>query len=150
MKTPGRYLSAFVKALRMTARGERIPTPDEQLGARFPRLAAWLSETTRLVEAARSAAQAQGIHMADFVLHIEKRDVSMDTILRTVQYHAGAEYRYLLLNENEHARLALKATNVNDAFLVRRLADSPSLPPGVQPTLEALYQHLANIPAEKD
>ncbi len=148
MKTPGRYLSAFVKALRMTMRGERIPTQAEQLTARSPRLAGWFSETIRLVDRAREAAEAQNVNTGDFVLHIEKRDITMETILKTVAYHARQEYPHLLLSESDHARLALKATNMNDVFLVRRLTDSAELPPPLKPTLEALHQHLATIPAE--
>jgi hypothetical protein len=150
MKSPGRYLSAFVKALAMTLRGERIPTQQEKLTSRAPRLAGWLAETLRLAERAREAAGEQGLNMADFVLHIEKRDVTMETILKTVIYHARQEYPHLLLSDTDYARLALKATNVNDVFFVRRLADSPDLPPTIKPLVEALHQHLSTIPADNE
>jgi hypothetical protein len=149
MKTPGRYVNAFIKAMMMTLRGERIPTQEERLTARAPVLAGWMAETIRLAELAREAAAGQGINMVDFVMHIEKRDVSMDTILKAVIFHARQEYPSLLLSENEYARLALKATNMNDAFLVRRLADNPDLPPALKPMIEALHEHLATVPSEQ-
>lgn len=116
----------------------------------FPPLAAWARQTRDLVREVIAAANAAGVdeaHRRMLLLHIDKRDISMETILATVRYHAAQEYPYLLGQQSQQNLLALYATNLNDRYLVLRLSQVEALQ--VEPVLSrlaALRVHLDNVP----
>jgi hypothetical protein len=138
-----RYVRAFMTALRMTMRGETFKP-------RYPTLTNWTTRTVVLVDAALSASNANGLDLAArkaLMLHIDRRDVSMESILGTVRHHAAAEYPYLLRRDPGHALLAIRASNLNDSYRIERLCEQTSGP--VRTALEVLGQHLNAIPDEK-
>jgi len=155
LNTLRRYLRAFVGALRLTLRGEKItPLPE-----RYPNLTAWWRETIRLTDAALSAADASALPAparAAWTRHIEGRTVSLETILTTVRYHAATEFPELMRVQGDYNYLALQATNINDLFLLRKLLDEstptgspPSLLPApVRETVAALAAHLSALPSK--
>jgi hypothetical protein len=137
-----RYLRAFVGALRMTLRGETI-TPQ------YPELIGWIEETTRRVDAVYEAAEASGLCKAEreaLILHLDKRDISMETILATVRHHSTQEYRRLVRDSTQHTFVAIHASNLNDRYRVAALGEKvESLE--VKVTINALSQHLEAIPS---
>ena len=137
-----RYARAFMTALRMTMRGETY-TPQH------PNLTTWTGRTVVLVDAVFAVANANGVDLAArkaLVLHIDRRDVSMESILGTVRHHAAAEYPYLLRRDPGHALLAIRASNLNDSYRIERLCEQTS--GTVRAALETLGQHLDALPDE--
>lgn len=140
-----RYWRAFVGALRMTLRGEVAQTMQE----RYPHLSLWLRSTVKLTDAACAAADANGLPKAAreaFKLRIEGRDVSMETILATVRFHADQELPTLMRRPDDFNYVTLQATLMNDHFLVSRLAQAESLPADVRAAVNALTVHVQNLP----
>lgn len=137
-----RYGRAFRLALRFTLRGEQPPLL--QVRDQHPQLAAWWDQTSALVAAVESAAAAHGLDPAALRVHADKRQVSMATILATVKYHAESEYPYLLAQGEQYAIITLQATNLNDRYLVLKLAEAVDEP--LKAPVEALNSHLATPP----
>lgn len=137
-----RYLRALVLALRYTLRGEKPPLL--HVRDQYPDLTAWWNETIRRVEAVEHYASDSGIDPAGLILHIDRRDISMATILQTVKYHAQREYPYLLAHGDPHSAITLHATNLNDRYLVQQLAQQVEA--SLKPSVEALGEHLGNMP----
>jgi len=114
-----RYLRAFVLALRFTVRGEKPPLL--QVRERQPQLVAWWERSIALVEAVESDAAAQGLDTTKISVHVDKRDVTMKTILATVKYHAEREYPYLIVQNDQYSPMTMQAINLNDRYLVTQL-----------------------------
>lgn len=147
MNTVGRYVRAFFGALRLTIRGE-LP-PGLRVHQQYPELSAWWAGTIAGVDAVIAAADAHGFDKArreSLVLHIEKRDVSMATILAGVRFHAEKEFPHLMRVEGNYNALAIYATNMNDRYLVLRLGQAEELPAAVREAVEGLAAHLENAP----
>lgn len=135
-----RYLRAFLKALWLTLRGQ---TPTR------PPLAVWAEQTIRLTTQVIQVAETHGLDQAarkGRKLRIEGRDLSMDTILMTVLFHAREEYPYLLKNQDGHSLLAIQSSNVNDVFWLSRLEETIE-PAPLRAPLQALIAHLKALPA---
>ncbi len=146
LSTVRRYLRAFVLALRFTLRGETPPLL--QVRERQPQLVAWWERTITLVEAVEQDAAAQGLDQTKITVHVDKRDVSMKTILATIKYHAEREYPYLTVQKDQYSPMTLQAINLNDRYLVMQLANQLKLP--ITTTIEALRDHLGAPPAEDE
>ncbi len=146
LTTIRKYARAFGLALRYTLRGEQPPLM--QVRTQHPQIAAWWTETSRLLDAIERAADAAGIDAAArdaLKLHVDKHDLSMTTILATIRYHAEHEYPYLLAHTDEFNNVTLQAINLNDRFLARQLSDAA--PSQLQPSIDALVAHLDALPA---
>jgi hypothetical protein len=141
-----RYIRAFWLALKMTLRGETIqPRPKSPL-------ALWVGEAGRLIEAVYAAADAQGLNREarqQLVMRIDKRDLTVETALTGIRHHVMTEYPYLLRNRTSYTVAAIHATNLNDRYLVQRIAELEALPTGqFQESLGRLKKHLETIPGE--
>lgn len=139
-----RYARAFVLALRYTIRGEKPPLL--QVHDQHPDLSAWWAQTIKLISAVEAAAAAAGIDLAAVKLHIDKRDISMKTILATVRFHAERDYPYLLAHSDQFDAMTLYATNLNDRYLVLQLSNNAPL--SIKPAVDALNTHLASLPSQ--
>ncbi len=137
-----RYVRAFALALRYTLRGDKPPLL--KVRDQYPDLAAWWNQTVRLVEAVERQASASHVDPAALILHIDRRDISMATILQTIRYHAEREYPHLMANDDPYGALTLQATNFNDRHLVQQLAQN--IDAALKPSVEALAGHLGNMP----
>ena len=148
MMTIKRYARAFIGALRLTLRGEVV----QPIAERYPQLTAWWQDTLRLTAAVFAAADANGIPKSareTLVLHVEGRDISMETILKTVHFHADQELPLLMRREDSFNYLTLQATVLNDRFLVSKLAQAENLPLTVKGAVEALSAHLETLPRKE-
>ncbi len=146
LTTIRKYARAFGLALGFTLRGEQPPLLRVRM--QYPQLAAWWTETIRLVSAVERAADTAGIDAAaraTLMVHVDKRDLSMTIILATIRYHAEHEYPYLLAHNDEFNAVTLQAINLNDRFLARQLSDVVAAP--LKPSVEALVAQLDTLPS---
>jgi hypothetical protein len=138
-----RYIRAFWQALQMTLRGETLESPQER---RYPRLFDWLTQTRKQLAEVNRQAQQHNYDQAALTVHVDGRDMSMETILGGVRYHLYEEYPYLLANLTEHSITAIYASNLNDRYWVMTLAQVETLPPPLQDAVSALSTQLDAIP----
>jgi hypothetical protein len=137
------YLRALVLALKLTLRGRRI-------APKHPALAVWAREAARRVDIVYRSADANGLNEAArkaFILHLEGRDISMETILALVRHHAALEYVKLLLDSTPHTFVAIYASNLNDRYRIEQLCNVVQQPL-VKTALASLSQHLGEIPSQ--
>jgi hypothetical protein len=138
-----RYLRAFVMALKLTLRGK-------QIAPKYPELDVWAREAARRVDNVYRTADANGLNEAArkaLTLHLDGRDISMETILASVRHHATEEYVKLLLDSTPHTFVAIYASNVNDCYRVARLRDMMEQPV-VKAALVSLSEHLERVPSQ--
>lgn len=138
-----RYLRAFIVALRMTLKGEQ-PSPPKHAELRQ-----WMQEALRITDAVISSANAHGMPVnvrEELRLIIDRRPISMETILKGVRYHLTEEYPHVLQNDDAYSLAAVYSSNLNDQFRVARLAETLENPP-VKASVETLAAGLAAIPS---
>lgn len=140
-----RYLRAFFMALKLTLKGKRI-------APKYPELDVWAREAARRVDAVYRAADANGLGepaRKALILHLDSRDISMETILASVRHHATEEYVKLLLDSTPHSFIAIYASNLNDRYRVAQLCDAVQ-PLPVKAAIASLSDHLEAIPSQPD
>lgn len=137
-----RYKPQFYEAFRKAL--ER-PEP-------FPNLSAWARRARALTLAVYRAADEQGLDLEArraIILHLDKRDISMETILATILHHVQREYPYLLGERGRFNEMVLHASNLNDRYLIHSLAQVEALQQQpLKGRIDALCAHLDNIPSE--
>jgi hypothetical protein len=144
-----RYIQAFIKAIKMTLAGKAI----QPAHIRYPNLTRWVSEGLQIAENTLETADKHGMNEAArklVILKIDRRDISMDVILRAVRHNLALEYPMLLDATVEHNLTTLYALNMNDQYRVRRLAEMDNLTPEVQAAIVSLSSHLQNIPSSTE
>lgn len=144
--TLGRYIRAFWGAVQMTLRGETIkpaapPSP----------LAVWAGDYARLVKAVLEAADQNGLDSAarkQIKLRLDGRQMSLETTLLTLQFHATEEYTSLLRQGiNQNVLNTVYATNMNDHYWVISVSALPETQKSLlQAALKTLEAHLDTIP----
>ena len=142
-----RYLSAFWGALQMSIRGEAY-TPS---AVRQSPLTIWISHYLILVDAVVYAANQNGLDQAarqQVKLRLDGRQMSFETALMTLKFHAAEEYPSLVRQgTGQGVQNTLYATNMNDRYWISRMAEAPELQkPDVQKALSVLDAHLDTIP----
>lgn len=140
-----RTIRAFFKALSLTLQGKHLDAPAD----RYPRLHQWVSEGRTLALNAFKIAEQQGLDRPAreaITLHLDRRDISLETILGAVRHNMIMEYPRLLDARIEHNLTTLYAINMNDQFRVLRLSEVEALPPELRQAVRALSDHLHNIP----
>ncbi|MCA0455251.1 MAG: hypothetical protein LCI00_14845 [Chloroflexi bacterium] len=142
----GRYLRAFWGALRLTLRGEtyRPPIPQSPI-------AGWVAGYAERIKAVIQAADQNGLDSAarkQIKLRLDGRQMSLETTLLTLQFHANEEYASLLRQGTSQRVLnTVYATNINDHYWVITVAALPDMQkPSLQAPLQALEAHLGAIP----
>lgn len=144
----GRYIWAFWGALRLTLRGEALkpaasvpPSP----------LTVWVGDYARCVKAVLEAADLNALDAAarkQVKLRLDGRQMSLETTLLTLQFHATEEYASLLRQGiNQNILNTIYATNMNDHYWVISITALPEMQkPPLQAALKALETHLDSIP----
>ena len=144
-----RYIRAFIKAIRMTLAGKAL----QPARVRYPNLTRWVNEGLQLAENTLHTADKHGLNEAarqQVILKIDRRDMSMDVILRAVRHNLSLEYPMLLDATVDHNLTTLYALNMNDQYRVSRLAQVDDLIPEVQAAIVRLSNHLQNIPSSTE
>lgn len=140
-----RYVRAFFKTVQLTVQGKQIPPVD----VRYPQLSAWIDEGRQLVLQAYHTADAHGWDQQarqSLKLTLDRREMSMEVILGAVRHNFSMEYPMLLNALIEHNVTTLYAMNLNDQYRVAELAQAEELPQPVGAAVNALAEHLRNIP----
>jgi hypothetical protein len=145
-RRPGDYVRAFLTAARMTLRGEKHPA--EVAADTYPLTLAWLDEVTAALNEVEAAARAGGFDPAGLTQHIEGRDVTARAIFAAIRFHAADEYPTLLKNPTGYSTLAIKATSLNDRYMLLRLGEAEALPPFMRESVTALAEILGRQPNE--
>lgn len=140
-----RYLRAFFKAIKLTAQGQQIQPPD----LRYPALHEWVQTGVKHSRTIITIADQHGFtgeQRKNIILHLDSRDISMETIVAAVHHNMTLEYPMLMEARIEHNLTTLYALNLNDQYRVQQLAQVEALPDPVQQAVAALAQHLQAIP----
>ncbi len=141
-----RTIRIFFKALWLTLTGRAI----QPAAVKYPRLTAWVAVGVQRVDTVLRIADKHSWEQAKrerLLLHLDKRDISMQTILTAVRHNLTREYPMLLESNLEHAITTLKALNLNDLYRVAALRDAPDLAQTpIRDALAALHAHLDALP----
>lgn len=144
-----RYLRAFVTALKVTLKGQTLPAPIPT----HPRLRAWIAEALRLTALTFQIADSAGfdsVQRQAFKLTIERRQMSLETILSAVRHNISLEYPMLLKSGVEGNITAIYALNLDDQYRVQQALQAATLPETLRPALQDLARHLQAIPPSND
>lgn len=144
--TVGRYLRAFWGALRLTLRGETYKPAVPQSP-----IAGWVAAYAERIKAVLQAADQNGLDSAarkEIKLRLDGRQMSLETALLTLQFHANEEYASLLRQGiSQRVLNTLYATNMNDHYWVITITALPEMQkPGLQIALQTLEAHLGAVP----
>lgn len=140
-----RVLRAFILALKLTLRGEKLAP------VALPSIVVWSRQLVEHVDAVDRAADAHGLDRAarqNLKLRLDGRMRNVEFVLATVRYHAAQEYPSLFQNGLSSRHLnAVYATNMNDQYWVIRLLELDALQsPPLRAALDQLRLHLENVP----
>lgn len=140
-----RYTRAFLTALQMTLRGEKLPERP------LPPIVAWTTEYARLADHLYKAVESSGLDktaLKTMKIRLDGRDLSLESVLTTIRYHAAQEYPALLKHELSPQTVnAVYAGLFNDRYWLTRLGETPALQsPSIQTALERLTTHMDAVP----
>jgi hypothetical protein len=123
----------------MTLRGE-IPEPAP--------LETWMAQALTRLSTVRKVCEAHPVDPANIILRIDRRNVTMLTILDTVQFHLQEEYPQALKFATDGLTV-IYASNMDDHFRLTRLENAPELiDTPVQKAVAALSAHLEAVPRQ--
>ena len=132
-----RLLRAFGIALWRTLRDE-LPEPDA--------FEAWLKTARdQLAEIEDQVARAD-VAPETLRLRIDRREMSLQLILAALRFHLDEEFPQLRRRFGDECLTVLRATCLDDSFRLQKLAAMPQLSPALQECLQALAQHLLQLP----
>ena len=132
-----RVLRAFALALWRTARGE-LPPEDP-----FER---WRQTAGGQLTAIEDLAAREGIAPDELKVRVDRRDVSMQLILAALRFHLDDEFPQLRRRFGDECLTVLRAICLDDSHRLQKLADCPQLPPELRARVQALAQHLLQLP----
>ncbi|MBL8161621.1 MAG: hypothetical protein JNJ61_06500 [Anaerolineae bacterium] len=141
-----RYWRAFWGALRLTLRGEPPPAPKQ------PAIVVWTRELERRMDAVLRAAERDGLDentRRALKLRLDGRQMSLETALQSIRFHAAQEYPSLLHNSIGARSLnAIYASNMNDRYWLNTLLSHERLQtPTVQAALSRVAEHMDAVPS---
>ena len=132
-----RVLRALTLALWRTLRGQ-LPAEDP--------LERWRQGARQQAAAIDDLVAREGIAPDDLTVRVDRRDMSMQLILAALRFHLDDEFPHLRRRFGDECLTVLRATCLDDSFRLQKLAESPQLPPDLQGRLQALAQHLLQLP----
>lgn len=135
-----RYARAFMAALAMTLRGERLDLPPGPISE-------WVRAGDAQLEALLRAAHAEKLDLGQVSVRVDGRPLTMRLILTTIQHHLRADYPYILRNPTAHALTGIRAQNLNDCYWLERLEACPDLTSAaLKARISRLRTHLSTLP----
>ena len=149
-----RYLRAFTGAVRLTVKGEKPTAPHH------PEVQAWVKTGLEQLNEVFQTAEKSGLTQEkrqQILLVADGRRISMEMVLKSVQYHLAEEYPYMMRDDTGYSRMAIFNSNLNDEYRLRRLIEYLIQQPNLTSAsfigmLETLRLHLYVFPqgAESD
>ncbi len=143
------YIRTFFKALRLTMRGETVEAPAK----RYPNLQTWLGLAQERLKNVYDVAENLGFTQAkreEIVLKLDGRAWSMELILSSLRFHLHIEFPSLMNSVVDHNLTTLYALHLDDKYRISQLAQSEQLPVDLRPSVQALAEHILNIPPSND
>lgn len=133
----------------MTLRGEKPPAKTR------PPLAVWTEQYAVLADALITAADQNGLDQArrkQMKLRLDGRQMSLETAITTLRFHARQEYPSLLRSGvNPHVLNTFQATNMNDRYWLGRMQALPEMQAAaLQAAIISLDSHLAALPTDAE
>jgi hypothetical protein len=126
-----RYIRAFFIALKLTLTGQ-VPQPRP--------IEIWVSEARQKLTRIQALADAENTAVT---VRIDRRDMTMQTILQIIAFHLDEEYPRLL--QQPDGLNYIYATNLDDHFRLTRLeAELPESP--LRQAVTDLSDHLQAVP----
>ena len=141
----GRYVRAFVQALKMTLRGEKLP--ENPLSQRLVLLNRWTVVLAERTDEVERLANQQKLDMAGVVVRIDRQNISMKMVVDLLKYRATIEYPNLLREGGKSGWSVIYTSNVNDRYYVTRLHEELAESP-VKQAVVALQAHLEELPLD--
>lgn len=139
-----KYIRGLWKTFTLLLRGGKLP---EEANIHY-RL--WTERTAALVTAVFSASDKVGISenkRNDLKVKVDGREISLQTTLKGVAYHAKEEYAYLLKHLTENSLTTIHATNLNDEYALSRFIESGLIyEDSILVMLRNLHNHLKQVP----
>ncbi len=132
-----RVLRALVVALVRTLRNDP---------ARANAIERWRVSASEQLTAIESLATREGIAPEGLRLRIDRREMSMQLILAGLRYHLDEEFPHLRRRFGDESLGVLRANCLDDSFRLQKLAAALSRAPALQTQLQALAQHLLELP----
>jgi len=147
-----RYVRAFIKALQMTARGETIdPTP--QTPSHYEPLESWINTGLQKLARVKTTADSNGLtqdRRETMTLKLDGRETNFEQTLQMVRHNMVTEYPKLIQLDDSYTMMVVQSSNMNDQYRVGQFMLSDDLTvPEVKQALEALNEHLMNLPTIK-
>ncbi len=110
----------------------------------------WSERTVALVATVFSVSDKNGVvseTRETIKARIDGREMSLQTVLQAIHYHAKEEYAYLLKNLTDNSILTIQATNLNDEYALSRFIENTLIENSeIRMTLTHLHNHLKQIP----
>lgn len=141
----GRYLRAFMKALSLTLRGEKLP--EDSVSRQMTLLRQWTAVLAERVTVIQEVAAKGSFDMQQVVVQIDKRNMTMKTIVDLLEYRAHTEYPNLLNAAGKSGWAVIYTSNHNDVYYVDRLFEVLDESP-VKQAVEAVKAHLETLPLQ--
>ncbi|MBK8021684.1 MAG: hypothetical protein IPK19_09690 [Chloroflexi bacterium] len=144
LRSFGRFISAFRRALQLAARGE---TPRQAaLRAQNPELADWCKHISRQANDLLAAARRAGVDAESVNIRIDGRARTMRFIVAALLFHVQQEYPHLMTSGDPHRWLTFHATHLNDRYAVSKLREA--LPASLDSAAQRLSELLEHPPAQ--
>lgn len=144
MQTIPKYFRAFIKTLRLMISGGKLP---EEANMPYRR---WSERTVALVATVFSISDKNAFSSEKreaIKAKIDGREMSLQTVLQVIHYHAKEEYTYLLKNLTDNSITTIQATNLNDEYALSRFIENTLIENGeIRQGLTHLHNHLKQIP----
>ncbi|MDX2078920.1 MAG: hypothetical protein SFZ02_20980 [bacterium] len=145
MQTFPKYARGLWKTIVVLVRGGGKPPEEANIPYRR-----WTERTNALVTAVFAVADKEAISVAtreSLKIKVDGREMSLQTLLQAIAYHAKEEYAYLLKNFTDNSLMTIQATNLNDEYALSRFIEAELIKSeAVLKALTNLHTHLKQVP----
>ncbi len=135
------FLRALGRALWLTLRG-KSPLP-----AHYQPLQTWIERCLPLLARVEAAARRERLDLAALQLKLDGRPSSLAQSLQMLRHNLTEEYPRLMRLDDPFSMAVVQSSNFNDQYRLGQFLAADCLSSaGLRQTLEALHQHLGQLP----
>ncbi len=136
------FARAFIKALRLTLRGDSVIAPH------FQPLQSWIKAGLTKLAQAEAAAQQERVDPALLQLKLDGRPTSLAITLQMLRHNLTEAYPRLIRLNDPHSMTVVQSSNMNDQYRVAQFAARGGHSSAkLQRALDDLNRHLQRLPA---
>lgn len=140
----GKYIRAFIKTISLMMRGGELPA---QTNMPYRH---WSKQTISLVMTVFDVSDKYALPSEKRKMlkaKIDGREMSLQTVLQAILFHAQDEYPYLLNHLTDKSITTIEAINWNDEYALSRFIDDSRIEShDIRQALTHLHRHLKQIP----